>query len=211
MGLGLIRYRLKLRKLRNKWRKQNAHNDTRIGDYTDINKIKVGNYTYGVINARFFDNPDEQLVIGSFCSIAGRVEFLCGGEHNYKKILTYPIERKFFDNPYEATTKGPIIVENDVWIGQGALIMSGVRIGQGAIVAAGSVISKDVPSYAITDGKRIIKYRFADEIINELVKINLGNISKEMITKYQEIFHKEITLEDVLALRNIEAGGINER
>ena len=52
----------------------------------------------------------------------------------------------------EAMSKGDITVDNDVWIGYGATIMSGVHIGQGAIVAAGAVVTKDVPPYAIVGG-----------------------------------------------------------
>lgn len=206
MIIGAVKYKLRLNRLRAKWRELNKHNYTKIGDYTDISKITVGNYTYGTINARFFDNPDEELIIGSYCSIAGRVEFLCGGEHNYKKILSYPIERNFLGASYEAFAKGKIIIEDDVWIGQGTLILSGVKIGQGAIVAAGSIISKDVPPYAITDGKRIIKYRFSEEIINELISIDFRKISKETITQYQDLFNKEVTVDDVITLKYIIAG-----
>jgi serine acetyltransferase len=69
--------------------------------------------------------------------------------------------------------KGDIIIENDVWIGAKATIMSGVRIGNGAIVAAGSVVSKDVPPYAIVAGNpaKIVKYRFDEEQIKKLLSI----------------------------------------
>ena len=62
----------------------------------------------------------------------------------------------------EAFGKGDIIVEDDVWIGYGAVIMSGVTIKQGAVIAAGSVVVKDVPAYSIVGGApaKIIKYRF---------------------------------------------------
>ena len=56
--------------------------------------------------------------------------------------------------------KAPIIIEDKVWIGFNSIIMKGVTIGEGAIVAAGSVITKDVPAYAIVGGNpaRLIKY-----------------------------------------------------
>ncbi|MDM0906266.1 CatB-related O-acetyltransferase [Clostridium perfringens] len=206
MILGFLKYKLKINKLRNEWRKRNKHNYTKIGDNTDINKIKVGNYTYGVINAHFFDNPLEQLEIGSYCSIAGKVKFLCGGEHNYKKILSFPIEKYFFNSEFEALAKGPIIVEDDVWIGEGALILSGVTLGQGSIIAAGSIICKNVPPYAITDGKRIIKYRFSDEIINELLKLDLSKIDKKILIKHKDLFNKEITYEDIPLIHKVLLG-----
>lgn len=58
------------------------------------------------------------------------------------------------------------MLEDDVWIGYGAMILSGVRIGKGAVIAAGSVISKDVPPYAVVGGyNQLIRYRFPAEII----------------------------------------------
>lgn len=206
MILKFLKYKWKMKKLRNEWRKKNQHNYTNIGENTDIEKIRVGNYTYGVINAHFFNNTLERLEIGSYCSIAGKVDFLCGGEHNYKKMLSFPIGKYFFNIQSEAISKGPIIVEDDVWIGEGALILSGVRIRQGAIIAAGSIISKDVPAYAITDGRRIIKYRFSDEVINELLKIDISKIDKEVLIKYKDLFNKEITYEESITIRKILLG-----
>ena len=70
-----------------------------------------------------------------------------------------------FGHPaFEPTpTKGPIIVEDDVWIGFGSIILSGVRIGKGSVIGAGSVVSKDVPPYSIYAGNKVIRPRFKDE------------------------------------------------
>lgn len=76
----------------------------------------------------------------------------------------------------------PVIIEDDVWIGYGSIIMSGVTIGAGAIVAAGAVVTKDVPSCAIVAGNpaRIIKYRFSkQEDINKHLEW-LNNSSKSI-------------------------------
>ena len=53
---------------------------------------------------------------------------------------------------HESFSKGDITVFDDAWTGYGSIIMSGVKIGQGAIVAAGSVVTKDVPPYAVVGG-----------------------------------------------------------
>jgi serine acetyltransferase len=70
--------------------------------------------------------------------------------------------------------KGDIVIENDVWIGAKSTIMSGVKISNGAVVGAGSLVSKDVPPYAIVVGNpaKIIKYRFSEEQIQKLLTIS---------------------------------------
>lgn len=52
----------------------------------------------------------------------------------------------------QLTSKGPVVIEDDVWICEGACILGGVRVGKGAIIAANAVVNKDVPSYTIVGG-----------------------------------------------------------
>jgi virginiamycin A acetyltransferase len=75
------------------------------------------------------------------------------------------------------------LIGNDVWIGDGVTILSGVRIGDGAVVAAESVIVKDVPPYAVVGGNpaKIIKYRFDSDIISGLQRIEWWNWSSDEI------------------------------
>jgi virginiamycin A acetyltransferase len=99
--------------------------------------------------------------IGSYCSIAPGV--LIGmGEHDINKISTSSI---FYDNPYEELTKDDCIIEHDVWIGVNAIILRGVTIGTGAVIGAGTIVTKDVPEFAVVVGvpAKVIKYRF-DEL-----------------------------------------------
>lgn len=74
--------------------------------------------------------------------------------------------------PYDKSTRTTRI-GNDVWIGQRSLIRSGITVGDGAIVAAGSVVSKDVPPFAIVAGvpARVIKMRFADALVERLLRL----------------------------------------
>ena len=64
-------------------------------------------------------------------------------------------------------------IGNDVWIGNNAIIMGGVKVGNGAIVAAGAVVTKDVPPYAIVGGvpAKVIRYRFDPNTIGELLAL----------------------------------------
>lgn len=95
---------------------------------------------------------------------------------------------------YDALSKGNIIVEDDVWIGQNAFILSGVTIHQGAVIATGAVVTKDVPAYAVAGGvpAKVIKYRFQEEVINELLKIDYGRLTKELVEKHMDELYTEI-------------------
>ncbi len=81
--------------------------------------------------------------------------------------------------------KGDTVLGNDVWIGYDVLVMPGVKIGDGAIVAARSVVTSDVPPYAIVGGNpaKIIRMRFSVEVVNELLSIRWWDWSAEKITQ----------------------------
>lgn len=140
-------------------------------------RIKIGHDNYGVLNLRVNGSKDEEIIIGNFCQIAGYSKFLLGSEHNYRNISTYPFKVLKFGEKVESFSKGPIVLHDEVWICENALILSGVTIGKGAIVSAGSVVTKDVPPYAIVGGNpaKIIKYRFSKEIIDKLSSFQLND------------------------------------
>ena len=94
----------------------------------------------------------------------------------------------------ETQAKGDIIVNDDVWIGDSALILSGVEIGQGAVIAAGAVVTEDVPPYAVVGGvpARVIKYRFTDDVIKELVKIDYAKVDRKFIELHEDIWYRKV-------------------
>ncbi|WP_037940276.1 CatB-related O-acetyltransferase [Sulfurospirillum arcachonense] len=142
-------------------------------DNKKYKKYKIGNYTYGKPKAYGHDNT---IQIGSFCSIADEVKIYSGAEHHYDWVSSYHFSVKF--NCKEcSTTKGNVIIGNDVWIGDGALILSGVTIGDGAVIAARAVVTKDVKPYSIVGGNpaKHIKYRFNETQIQSLLKIKWWN------------------------------------
>ncbi len=181
------------------WRDLNKHNETTVSKHVKINHLSVGNYTYGNINMYHSGNGNEKLIIGNFCSIAPEVVFLLASEHCYKNISTFPFKVKFLGHENEAGSKGSIIVSDDVWIGYGAVILSGVKIGQGAVIAAGSIVTKDVPPYAIVAGNpaKILKYRFDENVIKKLLDFDFSTLSKEQIQKFSSLIYSEITSENV--------------
>lgn len=132
--------------------------------------VTVGAHTYGLPNVLYW-NYQTKLKIGKYCSIAEGAVFLLGGEHRADWVTTYPFAAFPADWPtavsfdQHTVGKGDINVGNDVWIGHGAIVISGVTIGNGAIVGAGSVVTKNVEDFAVVAGNpaRFIKYRF-DEV-----------------------------------------------
>ena len=145
----------------------------------DMKLVQVGAYSYGELNVITFANKSK-LYIGNFVSIAENVSFLLDVEHHMDYISTYPFKVKALEKcKCEAISKGDIVVEDDVWIGFGAVIMSGVRIGRGAVVAAGAVVVNDVPPYAIVGGvpAKVLKKRFENNIVSKLASIDYKQLS----------------------------------
>lgn len=169
------------------YRNINQHNSTIPGNIFPHNRVQVGVYTYGTIAAFGFDSPRASIQIGNYCSIAGGVKFLAGGEHATNILTTFPVVRHIYGESADETmsSKGPIIIEDDVWIGENCVILSGTRIGQGCIVGAGSIVRKDIPPYAIYAENRIIRFRFQNSIIEKLLSIDFSSISSETWKEYK--------------------------
>ncbi|GAA6169278.1 Vat family streptogramin A O-acetyltransferase [Sessilibacter corallicola] len=173
-----------------------------LKNYITRENIIVGDYTY-------YDDPNgpenfennvlyhfpfvgDKLIIGKFCAIATNVKFIMNGaNHQTNGVSTYPFY--IFGNGWEKAMpkegdlpyKGDTVIGNDVWIGYEATIMPGVKIGNGAIIATKSVVTKDVPDYAIVGGNpaEIIKYRFDEATIEKLLKMAWWDWSVEEISE----------------------------
>ena len=187
---------IKTRIMKKNYRKENKDNYTELKNACDYSKIKVGKETYGLIDIKTYGGENCLLKIGNYCSIANDTVFILGGEHEYNHISTYPFKAKLMGIS-ESKNKGDIEIADDVWIGYGATILSGVKIGQGAIIGAKSVVAKDIPPYAIYCGNKIIKYRFSEEIIKELLKIDYSILDKNFIKENMDVFYKEVTTENI--------------
>lgn len=188
-----IKYKLKMYNLNKSLKERTGNHNVFLEREAFPDLIDVGKNTYGPINALMF-NRDSKLIIGNFCSIAPRVSFIVSADHYTNHISSFPFKVKVLGESYEGVSKGDIIVDDDVWIGYGATIMSGVHIGQGAVVAAGAVVTKDVPPYAIVGGvpAKVIKYRFEPEMIEELLKIDYSKLTKEDIEKHIDDLYTEL-------------------
>lgn len=158
--------------------------------FRDYHDIDVGLYSYGGC----FDSLriGAHTKIGRYCSFAGTV-WRFNGNHP----MTFKSMHPFFYNPFfghvdrELIQRSELVVGNDVWIGQNAIILPRVRrIGDGAVIGAGAVVTEDVPDYAIVAGNpaKIRKYRFSNETIEKLKAQQWWNRTIEELKEDMEDF-----------------------
>jgi chloramphenicol O-acetyltransferase type B len=172
----------------------NLGGKNQISNSCYLDRVSLGKFSYVAQDSRL-----TLTQIGSFCSLGPYL--ICGfGEHPTDFLSTSPVfystlkqcgvswsEEQHFQEVKE------IIIGHDVWIGARVFIRDGVKIGNGAIVAAGAVVAKDVPDYAIVGGvpARIIRFRFSDEVIQELLNIQWWNWSENKLQKAQTYFRQK--------------------
>ncbi|MEG3792440.1 CatB-related O-acetyltransferase [Lysobacter sp. CCNWLW3] len=177
-----------------------------IRNTIDNPQIQVGEYSY-------YDDPEDsegfarnvlylfpfigdRLIIGRYCAIARGATFVMNGaNHRMSGFSTYPFN--IFGNGWERSTplpqelpyKGDTVVGNDVWIGYEAMLMPGVRVGDGAIIAARSVVSADVPAYAIVGGNpvRVLRMRYDDAQIERLLRIAWWDWDADKVSRHLEL------------------------
>jgi acetyltransferase-like isoleucine patch superfamily enzyme len=139
--------------------------------------IRMGRHSYGAPLVRWW-GESANLTIGNYCSIAEGVEIFLGGNHRMDWVTTYPfpVFRKWRgDGPIQGhpATRGNVDIGNDVWLGAGCVILSGVRVGDGAVVGCRAVVGRDVPPYAIVAGNpaKVVRMRFDPATIDALLRI----------------------------------------
>lgn len=160
----------------------------------------IGRYSYVGVGSYVIKTQ-----IGAFCSIANDCSIGLG-RHPSHYVSTSPVfysDSNIFGvsfgktefNEYETT-----IIENDVWIGERALIKDGVHIGNGAIIGAGTIVTHDVPPYAIVVGNpgRIIRYRFDDDTIERLLHIKWWELNDQQLTECSALFNDTLKLLDYI-------------
>ena len=132
-------------------------------DYFSFATISLGSDIY-IGPQAYFSTAHSYIKIGNKVMFGPGVKLL-GGDHNVGIIgrFMFDVEEK------TDKTDGPIIIENDVWIGANVIILKGVIIKEGSIVAAGSIVNKDVEPYSIVAGipAKKLKDRFTNEEIIE--------------------------------------------
>ena len=145
----------------------------------------------------------KNTVIGKFCDLSWNLS-LGGANHHYTRAM------KFSEYHLNQVLNGssPIIVKpdpltiigNDVWIGNGAIVLRGINVGDGAVIGAGAVVTKDVEPYTIVVGTpaKVLKKRFSDEIIAELLELKWWDWDVEKIRQNRDLLLSEPLSKDIL-------------
>ena len=140
--------------------------------------IIVGDFTY-IADSEFeshvthhYDFNGDKLIIGKFCQIAAGVEFIMNGaNHQRNAVTTFPFYtlqgwEQTPPSPEDLSLEGDTVIGNDVWIGQNATFLPGVKVGDGAIIGANTVVRDDVEPYTVVIGNpaEVLRKRFDDEL-----------------------------------------------
>lgn len=146
-----------------------------VGARTKVAESWFGDYSY-VVN----DSDMIYTTLGKFCSIAAHTR-INPGNHPLERVMMSHVgyrssayglgsdDADFFQ--WRRST--PVTLGNDVWVGHGAVVLPGVSVGSGAAVGAGSIVTKDVPPFAIVVGNpaRVLRLRFSEVVVERLLAI----------------------------------------
>jgi acetyltransferase-like isoleucine patch superfamily enzyme len=180
----------------------------KIEKYNHLYHVRMGDYSY--------TGPYTVIMhseIGKYNSISWGVS-IGGAEHDYKRISSHAfLYNSYFeivgkDEVHYDRFEKPCHIGHDVWIGCNATILRGVKIGDGAVIAANSVVTKDVPAYAIVGGvpAKVLKYRFPKQIIEALQELQWWHLPPHIIKENIEYFGAPMTLQNITLLKKIKEG-----
>jgi virginiamycin A acetyltransferase len=146
----------------------------------------------------------DRVVIGKYCSIGHGVIIIANNGHNlttgYRdyRVANYPVavvgKFGFKSSYWLPESKNFVYIGNDVLLGANVIVLPGVRIGNGAVVGAGSIVTHDVPPYAVVAGvpARVQRYRYSEEKVSKLLKIAWWDWSEKKISDNMDFFYGKV-------------------
>lgn len=173
---------------------------SKVYEKSELQNVSIGKHSYVGKSCIISDAK-----IGNFCSIAGYSQ-IGGGMHPIEMVSTSPCflsgrsstGHNFAQIFFQSSST--VEIGNDVWIGAGCYVKSGVRIGTGSIIGAHSVVTHDVEPYSIVAGvpAKLIRMRFDDNTIQKMNSIKWWDWPDEKIRKFSTHFSDPESLFDAL-------------
>lgn len=201
-----------------------------VGDFSKVENSVLNKYVridrnnyiwHSIVGKHSYTGKNTSVIsaeIGNFVSVSWNVT-IGGANHDYSRVTTHSFLYDDRDalRPEGASGydrfKAPCIIKNDVWIAANAVILRGITVGNGAVIGAGSVVTKDIPDYAIVVGvpARIIGYRFEENLIHLLNQTCWWNWEDEQIRKNYHLFNQKITADVLEEMRKVSETFSDER
>ena len=152
-----------------------------IGDWTRIN---------GVINIR----GNENCVVGKYCAFGYGIHILTTNHSVEYANVQLMLQRRHGFVELEKS-KGQVVIGNNVWLGDNVTILAGSRVDDGAVIGAGSVVTSSIPAFSIAVGNpaRVVRMRFNEQVIQDLLDIAWWDWSEETIKKNSHFFNTDLT------------------
>lgn len=183
--------------------------NTELDDYVFLKHHTICEFAkVGLRSSVGFYSVLRSAVIGKYCSISW---FTTVGavNHHFDTVTThaFPVRGRFGLTDVEGSMPERITtVGNDVWIGCNVVILPGVTIGDGAVIAAGSIVTKDVPPYAIVTGApaKVLRYRWNEETIERVSSLKWWDWEDEKIKNNLELFTKGVDNNLLNGLENLK-------
>ncbi len=122
--------------------------------------ISIGDYSNIAGNCSLLSETKIQL--GKYVFVAGHCYIVAGGNHSFADF-----SRPIMFQP--SLSKGGVVIEDDVWIGAGCIVLDGVHIGRGSVIGAGTILTQPVPEFSVVLGSRVVRRRDRREIQDESI------------------------------------------
>ncbi len=172
-----------------------------IRHHASIRNCNIGKYTSVGRYTKIMHTD-----IGAFCSISWDTT-INAIQHplNRLTVNAFPYISDYGGTDKRSQFYKRVFIKNDVWIGANSVILPGLKIGNGAVIAANTLVTRNVPDYAIVAGvpSKILRFRFRKEIINRLQELKWWELDFEVIKKNMSVFQSVFNMENIKELENI--------
>jgi virginiamycin A acetyltransferase len=164
--------------------------------------FSIGNYSN--IMGKAIIKGNRACRIGKYCALGWGIHIITS-HHDISRVnIQIGLQQRHgFRNIW--VSNGDVQIGHNVWIGDNAVILSGVNVGDGAVIGAGAIVMDDLPPFSVAAGNpaHVIKMRFCQNIIDQLLEIKWWNWTEERISRNRTFFDLDLTADPDLDLSRI--------